>query len=132
MKISVPDPNRDPNEDPNKVTVPKYEFDQVRLEEARQRSELQRALEDSRRPEDDPQNWFSAGEVTGPAIITAILGDRWVVFNRPLALNGVETAAYEVGSGEIFHKLFLPVTQVLRQPAEGKGVASGYRLPPKT
>lgn len=34
------------------------------------------------RPEDDPANWFTATEVIGPAIITAVIGGQWCLFDR--------------------------------------------------
>lgn len=81
--------------------------------------------------EDDLRNWFTSRGVDGPAIITAIIGDCWGLYDREPGDPFEANALYSFAPGEPFHKFLLPLGKKLRQHplAPGGGFVSGYRIP---
>lgn len=83
--------------------------------------------------EDDPANWFTAKEVAGPAIITAITGGAWVLHDmtRP---EPRDRSILEFGTAAVLAKFFVPIGHVLRvhqgNASDRTSFVSGYRLVP--
>lgn len=86
------------------------------------------------RPEDDPANWFTAQEVVGPAIITAVTRGHWQLYDRTsVERNPSVRPVAEFGEAYALHKFFVPADHLLRLHAGNIGDRgcwiSGYRLP---
>lgn len=86
------------------------------------------------RPEDDPANWFSGTEVIGPAIITAIIGGRWHIYDHdpgPTPTSAQPFITFSETKG--FHKLFVKAGHSLKldRMITPVGLISGYYLPPR-
>ncbi len=86
------------------------------------------------RPEDDPANWFTAPEVTGPAIVTAVIGAFWSLYDY-IPPHGAATRRpiFEFGEVVALHKFFVREGHCLRRhPGNHQGLISGYRLPSRS
>lgn len=85
------------------------------------------------RPEDDPANWFTAPEVNGPAIVTAVIGGYWLLFDHVPPMGTTPRPLLEFGKLDVLHKFFVKEGHCLRaHPAYGPGLISGYRLPSRS
>ncbi len=81
------------------------------------------------RPEDDPANWFTGTEVTGPAIVTAVIGGFWLLFDHVPPKGTTPRHLLEIGEISAFHKLFVPAGHCLRRHVGSlQGLISEYRL----
>lgn len=86
------------------------------------------------RPEDDPANWFTAQEVVGPAIVTAVTRGHWQLYDRvPDPKQFVRPVGELCSELNALHKFFVPPGHLLRVHSGDRGnpayLISGYRLP---
>ena len=83
------------------------------------------------RPEDDPANWFTGTEVTGPAIVTSVIKGTWFLYDH-IPSNGAATRPLlEFSEVNALHKFFVKDGHCLRRHGN-QGLISGYRLPART
>lgn len=85
------------------------------------------------RPEDDPANWFTGTEVVGPAIVTAVMGGIWRLYDHVPPTVALVRGILEFSESAALHKFFVKDGHCLRLvPGSLKGLISGYRLLPRT